>query len=92
MRFQHFLLTLCLAAGTSYSAVPVTGAQAERHQAALREAGVALNTSLDACRSEASRAPGASRRELKTCERTARAAFRRDVKRARALLRQRQPA
>ena len=92
MRFQHLLLTLCLAAGASHAAAPVPGPQAERYQAALREAGLALNTSLDACRAEASRTPATSRRELKDCERTARAAFRRDVKHARALLRQRQPA
>ena len=90
MRFQPILLTLCLAAGMAHAAAPVSGPQAERYQAALREAGMALNTSLDSCRSEAVRAPAASRRELKDCERTARAAFRRDVKHARALLRKRE--
>ena len=63
--------------------------QAESYQAAVREAGVALNTRLTECRQEAARKPTPSRRELKSCERTARAAFRQDVRHARRLLKQR---
>ena len=68
---------------------PLPEPQAERYQAAVREAGKSLNTALTSCREEASRNPSASRRELKDCERSARATFRHDMKHARALRKQR---
>ncbi|MEP6791139.1 MAG: hypothetical protein ABI907_07195 [Ramlibacter sp.] len=89
MRFHPILLTLFASAALAQAAAPLREPQAGRYQAAVREAGKSLNTALDSCRAEARRAPSASRRELKDCERTARAAFRQDMKHARALRKQR---
>lgn len=59
-------------------------AQSERYDVAVRQAGEALNEQLTDCREQAKREPKASRRELKACERTARAEFRKHVRQARA--------
>ncbi|MBI2770972.1 MAG: hypothetical protein HYX47_15210 [Burkholderiales bacterium] len=91
MRILPIFLSFCAAllAAQAHAAQPaVSGQQAERYQAAVREAGQVLNTSLTACREQAGRSPAPSRRDLKECERTARATFRLDMKHARKLRRQ----
>ena len=66
--------------------LPADSAQAERHDAAVRQAGKLLNDELAACREHAKEDPQASKRDLIACERTARREFRRDIRQARATL------
>ena len=99
MRFHLFMMAVLVAVSMTMHAMasaetasPVAkAAQAERYEAALQEAGGELNKHLATCRENAQRAPKASVRELKACERVARSMFRQDVRHARAQLR-RNPA
>lgn len=65
------------------AATPVDARHAQQRDAALHDAGEALNARLKACKQEAARQPKASKRDLSACERVARKDFRADIRQAR---------
>lgn len=89
MRFHlsMFLVVVFVSMAMHAMATAATPPDAQRVQerdAAVRDAGRALNQSLKACQQQARRHPNASRRDRQVCERSARRDFRREVKRVRA--------